>query len=92
MAEKYPYGPPWPIAINPSPSADAVRGGRARMSDKGITHYVGDDCQGGHYQDSRIADLERQLAEAQGKLDAATRAWGDRDMVDLDRILSKEGE
>ena len=38
------------------------------MSDKGITHYVGDDCQGGHYQDSRIANLERQLEEAQGTL------------------------
>ena len=34
------------------------------MSDKGITHYVGDDCQGGHYQDSRIATLERQLVKA----------------------------
>jgi hypothetical protein len=35
------------------------------------THYIGDSCQGGHYHDARIADLERQLAEAQGKLDMA---------------------
>ena len=27
MSKKYPYGPPWPIAVNPSPSADAARGG-----------------------------------------------------------------
>ena len=36
------------------------------------------------------ADRGRQLKEAQGKLDAATRAWGDRDMVDLARILKGE--
>ncbi|KKL11063.1 hypothetical protein LCGC14_2549580 [marine sediment metagenome] len=34
--------------------------------------------------------LVEALEEAQGKLKAATRAWGDRDMVDLDRILKGE--
>ena len=44
----------------------------------------------------RCADLERQLAEAQGKLEAV-QVWrdGPRDkgsMAELDRILSKEGK
>ncbi len=41
------------------------------MSDKGMTHYVGDDCQGGHHQDGRIATLERQLAEVQARVEEA---------------------
>ena len=37
-----------------------------------------------------VPQLVEALEEAQGKLKAATRAWGDRDMVDLDRILKGE--
>ncbi|KKM23540.1 hypothetical protein LCGC14_1614150 [marine sediment metagenome] len=54
------------------------------MSDKGITHYVGDDCEGGHYQDTAIAILERKLATAEEKYQEAKRK--------LDAVRSHTGE
>jgi hypothetical protein len=32
-------------------------------SDPGMTHYVGDDCPGGHEGDDALTDLERKVAE-----------------------------
>ena len=42
--------------------------------------------------EGELAIALEALEEAQGELDAAKRAYRDSDVVDLERILSKEGE
>ncbi len=79
MADKYPYGPPWPIAINPSPSADAARGRRTMSNQDSIRkqHLSADN-------DSLRAENARLQARVE-EAEAHACGWALRQAIKIGR-------
>ena len=76
MAEKYSYGPPWPIAINPSPSAsNAERGGGVNMNQH--DEIAGLRAENARLQE-RVEEGEQKTREAYNRM---AQAQNQREMV-----------